>query len=92
MWCAGPATHYTTQAERGERRDPWISLALATQRLAQANVPAPAVAASIGRIAALEKPNGRCMRAVVVGDALCRLIGRTLAQAFVLRCEEALPH
>ena len=45
------------------------------------------------RLVALQKPNGRGVRALVVGDALRRLVGRTLAQAFAPHFEQAcLPH
>ena len=51
----------------------------------RADVPAPALAA-----VALQKPNGRGLRALVVGDALRRLaVGRTLAQAFAPHFENA---
>ena len=66
----------------------------AAQRLAQADVPAAALAAlRVGRIVALQKPDGRGVRALVVGDVLRRLVGRALAQAFALRLETAcLPY
>ena len=42
---------------------------------------------------ALQNPTSRGRRALVVGDALRRLVGRTLVQAFALRFEQArLPH
>ena len=41
----------------------------------------------------MQKPNGRGIRALVVGDALGRLVGRTLAQASAPYFEHAcLPH
>ena len=62
----------------------------AAQCLAQADVPAPALAAiRVGRIVALQKPDGRGIRALVIGDVLRRLVGRVLAQAFALRLETA---
>ena len=62
----------------------------AAQRLAQADVPAPALAAiRVGRIVALQKPDGRGIRALVIGDVLRRLVGRVLAQVFALRLETA---
>ena len=66
----------------------------AAQRLAQADVPDAALAAiRVGRIVALQKPDGRGIRALVVGDVLRRLVGRTLAQAFAPHLERAcLPH
>ena len=66
----------------------------AAQRLAHADVPAPALAAvRVGRLVALQKPNGWGVRALVVGDALHRLVGRTLAQAFAPHFEQAcFPH
>ncbi|CAE7234973.1 unnamed protein product [Symbiodinium sp. CCMP2592] len=43
----------------------------AAQRLAQADVPAAALAAlRVGRIVALQKPDGRGIRALVIGDVL----------------------
>ena len=66
----------------------------AAQRLAQADVPGPALAAlRVGRIVALQKPNGRGVRALVVGDVFRRLVGRTLAQSFAPQFQQAcLPH
>ena len=66
----------------------------AAQRLAQADVPDAALAAiRVGRIVALQKPDGRGIRALVVGDVLRRLVGRTLAQAFAPYLERAcIPH
>ena len=57
-------------------------------------MPGPAVAAlRVGRIVALQKPNGRGVRALVVGDVFRRLVGRTLAQSFAPRFQQAcLPH
>ena len=64
------------------------------QRLAHGDVPAPALATMrVGRMVALQKPNGRGILALVVDDALCRLVGRTLAQAFAPHFQHAcLPH
>ena len=63
-------------------------------RLAQADVPTPALAAlRVGRIVALQKPGRRGVCALVVGDVLRRLVGRTLAQAFAPHFQRAcLPH
>ena len=64
------------------------------QRLAQADVPGPALAAlRVGRMVALQKPNGRGVRALVVRDVFRRLVGRTLAQTFAPQFQQAcLPH
>ncbi|OLP76330.1 132 kDa protein [Symbiodinium microadriaticum] len=63
-------------------------------RLAHADLPPPVLAAlRIGRMTALQKPNGRGIRALVVGDVLRRLVGRALAQAFAPHFQRAcLPH
>ena len=63
-------------------------------RLAHAYLPPPVLAAlRIGRMTALQKPNGRGIRALVVGDVLRRLVGRALAQAFAPHFQRAcLPH
>ncbi|CAE7368533.1 unnamed protein product, partial [Symbiodinium sp. KB8] len=46
-------------------------------RLAHADLPPPVLAAlRIGRMTALQKPNSRGIRALVVGDVLRRLVGR----------------
>ena len=65
----------------------------AAERLANADVPEPVLAASrVGRAVALQKPNG-CVRALVVGDVYRRLVARTLAQHFAAAFQEAcLPH
>ena len=57
-----------------------------------AQVPDDVLAAvRVGRVVALQKPNGR-VRAVVVGDVLRRLVGRVLAQQFGPQLqEECLP-
>ena len=61
----------------------------AAERLARADVPVPVVAAiRAGRIVALRKPNGR-VRALVVGDVLRRLVGRTLAQEYASELQAA---
>ena len=63
-------------------------------RIAHADLPPPVLAAlRIGRMTALQKPNGRGIRALVVGDVLRRLVGRALAQAFAPHFQRAcLPH
>jgi len=54
----------------------------AALRFANAEVPAPVLAAArLGRIVALRKPSGR-VRALVVGDVFRRLVARALAQHF----------
>ena len=61
----------------------------AAQQLARADVPAPVLPAiRAGRIVALRKPNGR-VRALVVGDVLRRLVGRTLAQQYASELQAA---
>ena len=79
--------------QRQARREP-RELKGAAQRHAHADVPAPALAAmQVERIVALQNPKGRGLRALVVGDVLRRLVGRTLAQAFAPHFEQAcLPH
>ncbi|CAE7215665.1 unnamed protein product [Symbiodinium sp. KB8] len=58
-------------------------------RRGRADAPAAVVAAiRAGRIAALRKPNGR-VRALVVGDVLRRLVGRTLAQEYASELQAA---
>ncbi|CAE6950253.1 unnamed protein product [Symbiodinium sp. CCMP2592] len=45
-------------------------------RLARADLPPPVLAAlRVGRLTALQKPNGRGVRALVIGDVLRRLVG-----------------
>ena len=67
----------------------WTFLHGAAQRLARADVPAPVLPAiRAGRIVALRKPNGR-VRALVVGDVLRRLVGRTLAQQYASELQAA---
>ena len=52
------------------------------QLLAQARVPeAIAPSLGLGRVVALQKPNGR-VRGIIVGDVLRRLVSRSLAQIF----------
>ena len=65
----------------------------AAERLANANVPEPVLAAiRLGRVVALRKPNGR-VRALVVGDVFRRLVARALAQHFADAFQDAcLPH
>ena len=65
----------------------------AAERLANADVPEPVLAAiRVGRAVALQKPNGR-VRALVVGDVFRRLVARTLAQHFAAAFQKAcLPH
>ena len=61
----------------------------AALRFANADVPAPILAAArLGRIVALRKPNGR-VRALVVGDVFRRLVARTLAQHFAEELQAA---
>ena len=64
-----------------------------TQLLAQARVP-PTIAAAIalGRLVALQKPNGR-VRGIVVGDTLRRLVSRCMAQQYASTFQAACqPH
>ena len=62
----------------------------AARRLAQADVPAAALAAfRVGRNVALQKPDGRGIRALVIGDVLRRLVGTTVTQAVASRLERA---
>ncbi|CAE7612884.1 unnamed protein product [Symbiodinium sp. CCMP2592] len=62
--------------------DDFTLLHQAALRFANADVPAPVLAAArLGRIVALRKPNGR-VRALVVGDVFRRLVARALAQHF----------
>ncbi|CAE7883168.1 unnamed protein product, partial [Symbiodinium sp. KB8] len=62
----------------------------AAGRLARADVPVTPVVAAIraGRIVALRKPSGRA-RALVVGDVMRRLVGRTLAQGYASELQTA---
>ena len=61
----------------------------AAELLARAQVPDDVLAAvRVGRVVALQKPNGR-VRALVVGDVLRRLVGRVLAQQFGPQLQEA---
>ena len=65
----------------------------AALRLARAELP-PAVLEGlrVGRLVALRKPNGR-VRALVVGDAFRRLVGRVLARHFASQFQDAcMPH
>ena len=65
----------------------------AALRLARAELP-PAVLEGlrVGRLVALRKPHGR-VRALVVGDAFRRLVGRVLARHFAPQFQEAcMPH
>ena len=61
--------------------------------LARGQVPEPAVAGlALGRLVAITKPGGGT-RGLVVGDALRRLVARTLAQQFAEHFETACnPH
>jgi len=62
-------------------------------RLARAELP-PAILEGlrVGRLVALRQPNGR-VRALVVGDAFRRLVGRVLAKHFASQFQEAcMPH
>ncbi|CAE7242891.1 unnamed protein product [Symbiodinium sp. CCMP2592] len=65
----------------------------AAVRLANADVPSEVLEGiRVGRLVALQKPNGR-VRALVVGDVLRRLVGRVLAQHFAPRLQQAcMPH
>ena len=57
--------------------------------LARADVPDEIIdAIRLGRLTALRKPNGG-VRAIVVGDIVRRLVGRTMAQQFSKRVEVA---
>ena len=61
----------------------------AAELRARAQVPDDVLAAvRVGRVVALQKPNGR-VRALVVGDVLRRLVGRVLAQQFGPQFQEA---
>ena len=66
-----------------------LAFVRAATDLARAQVP-PGIAAAIGlgRIVALQKPNGR-VRGIVVGDFLRRLVARSLAQIFSSNLQEA---
>ena len=93
----GGAGCCTSPVSRGALLDDELDSKLlhsAAQRLAQADVPGPAFAAlRVGRMVALQKPNGRGVRALVVGDVFRRLVGRTLAQTFAPQLQQAcLPH
>ena len=65
------------------------SFVRAGSALAQARLP-PCMAAAfgLGRMVALQKPNGR-VRGIVVGDFLRRLVARSLAQSFATRFLDA---
>ena len=96
---AGPFRCYQrTPAHAVGRRNRQSTHALAAERLAQADVPSAALAAiHIGRIVALQKPDGRGIRAVVVGDVLRCLVGQAFAPEHERAClstragSEALP-
>ena len=63
------------------------------QRLASADLP-PGIhqAMGLGRLIALQKPNGR-VRGIVIGDLLRRLVSRCLAQSYAKQIHQAcLPH
>ena len=64
-----------------------------TQLLAQARVPPTiATAIALGRLVALQKPNGR-VRGIVVGDTLRRLVSRCMAQQYATTFQAACqPH
>ena len=64
-----------------------------TQLLAQARVPPTMAAAmALGRLVALQKPNGR-VRGIVVGDTLRRLVSRCMAQQYASTFQAACqPH
>eukprot|EP00434_Breviolum_minutum_P043514 symbB.v1.2.038794.t1/scaffold6177.1/size20301/1 len=64
-----------------------------TQLLAQARVPPTiATAIALGRLVALQKPNGR-VRGIVVGDTLRRLVSRCMAQQYASTFQAACqPH
>ena len=87
---AGPSGH-TSELCRLVLDDKASGLAFvrAATDLARAQVP-PSIAAAIrlGRIVALQKPNGR-VRGIVVGDFLRRLVARSLAQIFSSNLQEA---
>ena len=63
------------------------------QQLAAANIPPPtATAIGLGRIVALQKPNGR-VRGIVIGDILRRVVSRSIAQHFAAPIHQACsPH
>ena len=65
----------------------------AAVRLANADVPSEVLEGiRVGRLVALQKPNGR-VRALVVGDVLRRIVGRVLARHFAPRLQQAcMPH
>ena len=64
-----------------------------THLLAQARVPPTiATAIALGRLVALQKPNGR-VRGIVVGDTLRRLVSRCMAQQYASTFQAACqPH
>ena len=68
-------------------------LALVCQHLAQATLPPDiASAVGLGRLVALQKPNGR-IRGIVIGDILRRLVSRCLAQLYAEPIRQACqPH
>jgi len=63
------------------------------QRLASADLPTGIhQAMGLGRLIALQKPNGR-VRGIVIGDLLRRLVSRCLAQRYAKQIDQAcLPH
>ncbi|CAE7314420.1 unnamed protein product [Symbiodinium sp. CCMP2592] len=59
-------------------------------RLARADLPPPVLAAlRVGRLTALQKPNGRGVRALVIGDVLRRLVGEHILD---LICDYVATH
>ena len=64
-----------------------------TQQIARAELPDTASQAlGLGRLVALQKPNGR-VRGLVIGDLLRRLVARSLAQQFSQHIQQACsPH